>query len=273
MKQTTQPGASPGKPTGSRWLRRALWGVGAVALVGVAGFLVAPPLVKSVAETKLSELLHRPVSIEGLSINPYALSAEVRGLRVLEREGGATALSFASLYANVELESLFRGGAVVQEVKLVEPMVSVQRLEGQRYNWSDVIDEMLAKPDDGAKSHFAVHNIRIEKGRIEFDDRPAGLKHVVADLELGVPFVSNLPSQVETFVEPLLAMKVNDTPFEIRGKAKPFAADRESVVDLKFEGFDLTRYLAYLPVEKTFRLPSARRRRAGLRPPPGSRRP
>jgi uncharacterized protein involved in outer membrane biogenesis len=90
--------------------------------------------------------------IEGLSINPYALSAEVRGLRVLEREGGATALSFASLYANVELESLFRGGAVVQEVKLVEPMVSVQRLEGQRYNWSDVIDEMLAKPDDGAKS-------------------------------------------------------------------------------------------------------------------------
>lgn len=258
MKQTTQPGASPGKPTGSRWLRRTLWGVGAVALVGVAGFLVAPPLVKSVAETKLSELLHRPVSIEGLSINPYALSAEVRGLRVLEREGGATALSFASLYANVELESLFRGGAVVQEVKLVEPMVSVQRLEGQRYNWSDVIDEMLAKPDDGAKSHFAVHNIRIEKGRIEFDDRPAGLKHVVADLELGVPFVSNLPSQVETFVEPLLAMKVNDTPFEIRGKAKPFAADRESVVDLKFEGFDLTRYLAYLPVEKTFRLPSAR---------------
>lgn len=84
MKQTTQPGASPGKPTGSRWLRRALWGVGAVALVGVAGFLVAPPLVKSVAETKLSELLHRPVSIEGLSINPYALSA--RGL--LRRAAG-----------------------------------------------------------------------------------------------------------------------------------------------------------------------------------------
>ena len=258
MKQTTQPGGRPGKPTGGRWLRRALWGAGLVALVGVAGFFVAPPLVKSLTERQLTELLHRPVSIEGLSINPYALSAEVRGLRVLEREGGATALSFASLYANVELESVFRGGAVVQEVKLVEPMVSVQRLEGQRYNWSDVIDEMLAKPDDGAKSSFAVHNIRIEKGRIDFDDRPAGLKHVVADLELGVPFVSNLPSQVETFVEPLLAMKVNDTPFEIRGKAKPFAADRESVVDLKFDGFDLTRYLAYLPVEKTFRLPSAR---------------
>ena len=32
MKQTTQPGASPGKPTGSRWLRRALWGAGVVLM-------------------------------------------------------------------------------------------------------------------------------------------------------------------------------------------------------------------------------------------------
>jgi hypothetical protein len=54
MKQTTQPGGRPGKPTGSRWLRRALWGAGVVALVGVAGFFVAPPLVKSLAESSPS---------------------------------------------------------------------------------------------------------------------------------------------------------------------------------------------------------------------------
>jgi hypothetical protein len=66
------------------------------------------------------------------------------------------------------------------------------------------------------------------KGRIDFDDRPAKQKHVIAELDLGVPFVSNLPSQVETFVEPLLAMKVNDTPFEIHGKARPFSPIRES---------------------------------------------
>ncbi|WP_374264084.1 DUF748 domain-containing protein [Zoogloea sp.] len=243
---------------GPRPLKWALWGAGVVVAIGVAGALVAPPLVRSIAQDKLTELLHRPVTIDGVSINPYALSAEVRGFRMLEPDGRTPAASFASLYANVELESLLRGGVVVQEVKLVEPVVSVVRLEGRRFNWSDVIDEILAKPDDGSKSLFAVHNIRIEKGRIDFDDRPAQQKHVIADLDLGVPFVSNLPSAVETFVEPLLAMKVNDTPFEIRGKAKPFSASRESVVELKFDGFDLTRYVDYLPVEKTFRLPSAR---------------
>ena len=242
-----------------RPLKWALWGVGVMAVVGVAGFLVAPPLVKSIAEEKLSEQLHRKVTIEGISINPYALSAEVRGFRMLEPDGKATAASFASLYANVEAESLLRGGIVVQAVTLVEPVVSVVRIDAaNRLNWSDVIDEILNKPDDGSKSLFSVHNIRIEKGRIDIDDRPVGQKHSVADLELGVPFVSNLPSQVETFVEPLLAMTVNGTPFAVRGKARPFSPTRESVVDLKFDGFELPRYLAYVPIDKPFRLPSAR---------------
>lgn len=242
-----------------RPLKWALWGVGGIAAVGVAGFFVAPPLVKSIAQDKLTELLHRPVTIESVAINPFALSAEVRGFRMLEPDGKTPAASFASLYADVEAESIFRGGVVVQEVKLVEPVVSIVRLDANnRLNWSDVIDEILNKPDDGSKSHFAVHNIRVEKGRIDIDDRPVGQKHQVADLELGVPFVSNLPAQVETFVEPLLAMKVNGTPFEIHGKSKPFSATRESVVDLKFDGFELPRYLDYVPIDKPFRVPSAK---------------
>jgi uncharacterized protein involved in outer membrane biogenesis len=242
-----------GRP--ARW---ALWGAGVFALVGVVGFLLAPPLVRSVAQSTLSDLLHRPVSIEGVSINPYALSAEVRGFRMQERDSDATAASFTSLYVNVELESLFRGGVVVEELKLVEPVVSVVRLEGRRFNWSDVIDEILNKPDDGSSSHFAVNNIRVEKGRIDFDDKPEGRKHALTELELGLPFVSNMPSHVSTFVEPLLAMKVDEAPFEVRGKALPFSPNRESLVNLRIDRFDLTRYVDYLPVEKTFRLPGAR---------------
>ncbi|MBL8452158.1 MAG: DUF748 domain-containing protein [Zoogloea sp.] len=226
-------------------------------MIGVAGFLIAPPLVKSVAQGTLSDLLHRPVSIEGVSINPYALSAEVRGFRMQERNSDATAASFTSLYVNVGLESLFRGGVVVEELKLVEPVVSVVRLEGRRFNWSDVIDEILSKPDDGSSSHFAVNNIRIEKGRVDFDDKPEGSKHALTELELGLPFVSNMPSHVTTFVEPLLALKVDEAPFELRGKALPFSPNRESLVNLRIDRFDLTRYVEYIPGEKTFRLPGA----------------
>lgn len=241
-----------------RPVKWALWAAGILALVGVAGFLIAPPLVRSVAQNTLSDLLHRPVSIEAVSINPYALSAEVRGFRIQERDSDATAASFSSLYVNVELESLFRGGVVVEELKLVEPVVRVVRLEGRRFNWSDVIDEILNKPDDGSSSRFAVNNIRVEKGRVDFEDRPAGGKHALTELELGLPFVSNMPSHVSVFVEPLLAMKLDDSPFEVRGKALPFSPSRESLVNLRIDRFDLTRYVDYVPVEKTFRLPTAR---------------
>ena len=44
---------------GGRPLKWALWTAGVMAVVGVAGFLAAPPLVKSIAETKIGELLHR----------------------------------------------------------------------------------------------------------------------------------------------------------------------------------------------------------------------
>ena len=51
---------------GGKPLKWALWSAGVMAVVGVAGFLAAPPLVKSIAETKIGELLHRPVAIEGV---------------------------------------------------------------------------------------------------------------------------------------------------------------------------------------------------------------
>jgi hypothetical protein len=97
----------------------------------------------------------------------------------------------------------------------------------------------------------------LKKGGSDFDDKPEGRKHALTELELGLPFVSNMPSHVSTFVEPLLAMKVDDA-FELRGKALPFSPNRESLVNLRIDRFDLTRYVDYLPVEKTFRLPGAR---------------
>ena len=40
-------------------------------VVGVLGFLVVPPVLKSVLLSKLGEALHRDVAIESISLNPY----------------------------------------------------------------------------------------------------------------------------------------------------------------------------------------------------------
>ena len=112
----------------------------AIALFSVLGFFALPPIVKHVAVGKMSEMLHRPVAIKSISINPYALSLNVEGLEIKEQEGSDTFAGFDSLYVNLQAASLFRWGPVLNEIKLVNPTFRVVRAEADRFNFSDLIE-------------------------------------------------------------------------------------------------------------------------------------
>ena len=58
--------------------------VAVLAVIGIAGFFIAPPIVKSILVDKLSQTLKRPVSIQAIKINPYALTATIRGFEIKE---------------------------------------------------------------------------------------------------------------------------------------------------------------------------------------------
>lgn len=234
------------------------WVVGAVAAFAVLGFLVAPPIVRHVAETQLSTILQRPVSVGNVDINPFALSVTVEKLRIQEAEGEVEALGFDRAYVNLEAQSLVRGGVVLGAVQLDRPRFHVVRQQDGRYNWQDVIDSILAQPPSDKPTLFSVNNVEVSGGQVVFEDRAAGLTHTVDDLRLGLPFISNLPSKVDIYVEPALVLKVNGTPLALAGKSKPFSAGRESELTFNLAGLDLAPLVAYLPFEPSFRLPSAR---------------
>ncbi|MGE5663950.1 MAG: hypothetical protein ACM31I_06440, partial [Deltaproteobacteria bacterium] len=70
-----------------RWLRNSLIGTAAfLVVVAVAGFLVAPPILKNVLARKLSETLHRKAAIREIAVNPFALSVSVRGFLLDDRD-------------------------------------------------------------------------------------------------------------------------------------------------------------------------------------------
>jgi len=225
------------------------WTFGALATIGVLGFLVAPPIVHSKLEQELTRILHRKVTIESLRINPYALSVTMRGLRITERNSDATALAVEELYANASSSSLFRRAPVLSALRVVKPQVQITRVEGNRYNWSDLIDEFLNKPKDPNEppARFALANIEIVAGDVAFDDRPAGVKHSLAAINLAVPFVSSLPVDQEIITEPKFSATMDGTPVELAVKAKPFKATHDSTINLDIHGLDLTRFLEYVP--------------------------
>lgn len=215
--------------------------------IGILGFFVLPPLVKSILLDKLAEALHRPVSVHSVSINPYALSLQLDGLAVQEKGGGDTVAGFDSLYVNLESSALFRGGPVIGEVRLVGPRLKIVRQADKRYNFSDLIDEMLAKPES-PPSLFSVNNIQISGGSVEFDDRPMDEKHLLSEINLTLPFVSNMAYATESFVEPAFSAKLNGASLAIKGKSKPFAKSLDSELALDLDGFQLGKYLDYSPL-------------------------
>ncbi|MBK9088220.1 MAG: DUF748 domain-containing protein [Holophagales bacterium] len=239
--------------------RRALAGVAAALLLYAAvGFLVVPRIVLSKLPPALAAKLHRPVTLKGAKANPFTLSVTLEGLRVGEKEGTGAFVAVERLTANAQLSSIFHRGAVLSEVVLEGPSISIARTGPKTLSISDLIEEFSKVDPESKPARFSVANIRVERGAILFDDRPARTKHAVTELKVGVPFVSNLPVDQDVFTEPFLGAKVNGSPFELKGKTKPFSGTRETTLDIDLAGIDLPFYLAYVPAEWATRLTSGR---------------
>jgi uncharacterized protein involved in outer membrane biogenesis len=237
-------------------VRRSVIGlVSFLLLYTVFGFLILPAIIKSQAEKLVSETLHRPATVGEVKVNPYTLVVTLRDLRLTEPDGGAVFARLDGLTVNLSAQSAFRLAPVVQEVRLSKPYVRVVRKDAHHYNVDDIIERLGAQPKSDKRARFSVNNIQVEDGRVEFEDRPVKKTHVIADLKLGVPFISSLPADVDVFVEPMLSAKVNDTPVLIKGKARPFAEPKDAVVELNLDALDITRYLGYLPFQPRFKLP------------------
>jgi uncharacterized protein involved in outer membrane biogenesis len=243
-----------------RTLRIGWWALGLIVAFGIIGALVVPPVAKHYLVETLSRELKREVTINSLRINPYALSATVRGFVMKDRSGPEPALTFDELYVNASLASLFRMAPVLEGVRLVKPRLRFVRGADRRYSFQDLLDDSASQPGapEAVPLRFAVANIEVVDGRVDFDDQLEGVKHSLADIQLGVPFVSSLPVHQNINVEPRFAARLNDTPVELRAKSKPFKNSHDSTVSLEIRGLDLLRFLEYAPEEFPVKVRSAK---------------
>lgn len=222
-----------------------------LVLFGLLGFFAAPPLIRHIAEQQLSEQLDRPASIGRISLNPYTLNFEADRVHIGDRGGKGDFVDIERLIVRTSWSSIFRLAPIVDEVHLDSPRFTIVRYDAQRFNFSDLIEKFSKQPSkpDSKPAQFSISNIRIENGKITFDDRLLGVTHIVDEWRLGIPFIATLPSKTDIFVEPLLRARIDGSPLAIDGRTKPFAASRESEVSLRFEGLDVPKLLSYSPTK------------------------
>ena len=76
-----------------------------------------------------ARLLGRQVAIQEIKINPFALSAAVRGVSVKEPASPEVFVSFQELFVDLQAESLIRRGPILREIRLDRPYALLDRFE------------------------------------------------------------------------------------------------------------------------------------------------
>ncbi|MDO9273594.1 MAG: DUF748 domain-containing protein [Rugosibacter sp.] len=229
----------------SRWPRRLAITSGAltllIALFGLLGYFWLPGFAKNQLETLLSEKLHRSVTIGAIHVKPYTLEATVEDFKV------GDVLRFKSLYVDVSAATFSRRLPVANEVRLTAPELHLTRVGSDRLNVSDLLDEWLNKPDDGKPvPAFSINNIRLEGGRIVWQDNIEKHTGTLSEINLSLPTIANIPAEVDVFVHPAFAARLNGSPLKLAGDLRPFAASRDGQLQIDLENFDLTAALPYL---------------------------
>jgi len=233
-----------------------------LVVLGIAGFFIAPPLVKPFIMKKMSEALHRKASIEKIIINPYAVSVTLKGFSLEDPGKPKPFVAFDELYINADLaSSLFRRALILKKITLTNPYVGIARKTDRSYNFSDLLpkDENKPKPEKEEKPFFfSLNNIQIINGNIDFEDGPKKTNHTVRELNVSVPFISNIEYYLDNYVEPKFSAVINNNKFELAGKTQPFLTSRATSFDVNIQDLDIPYYLNYVPVEMNCKLKSAR---------------
>lgn len=249
------------------WLARlrlaAIVAAIALVVVGIVGVLAIPAAVRWGVETVATRELGRAVTVEQVRANPYTLRVTLRGLAVAGAPGEtAPLLTVREITANASLASLFRLAPVLDALKIDGLVANIVRLDANTFNFSDIVERVQAKPRaadaDDEPARFALNNIEIGDGTLNFDDRPTGRRHLVDQIRVGIPFLSSLPSHAEINVQPALHARLNGTPIDVEGHTRPFADTLESLIHVKLDELDIPTYLAYVPVRLNFAIPSGK---------------
>jgi flagellar motor protein MotB len=233
-----------------------------LVLFGIAGFFIAPAVLKPLIIKNILEVLHRKTSVDKININPFALSVTIKGFSIEDPGMKSPFVAFDELYLSADaVSSIFRRALILRKISLKNPYFGISRKQDGSYNFTDLIPKGEEKPKPVKEEKpflFSLNNIQIINGKIDFHDEPNQTNHTVREMNLSIPFASNIEYYLKEYIEPKFSAIINDNKFELAGKTQPFLKSRATSFDLNIQDLDIPFYLKYVPVKMNFKLNSAR---------------
>lgn len=258
-----------------RWVtyaRRTLMVVVALLLVyGVGSWLLLPSYLRTNISEQVQKNLGRKLDIGEVRFAPFALSVTMNDLVLYEADQPVPAVKVKSAVVNLSLASLFRQALVMDELRIEQPEIQLVRIFGDsvtssngtssklagRYNFSDILTRFNSTPKSANPLQFALANIQVKNGAITFQDQVLKKQTRLDQIQIGVPFLSNFPTAVESDVQPALSARINGANFALKGRSKPFVDSLDTSLAIDIHAIELADYVEYLPQALPVKLQTA----------------
>ena len=232
------------------WLRRAVWVLLGVLLLWLLGWLALPPLLRSQGEKWAGVALGRTVHIGRVEFAPWALQLTLHDIAVAKAQGEGAQLTVQRVYVDLAASSVLRLAPVLDALEVDQPVLHLEQTRPGHYDVDDILARLAADepaPQPAPLPRFALYNVVVRDGAVDFVDHTVERTHALRDLQLRVPFLSSLASKREIKVEPRLAFELNGSRFDSSAQSTPFLSSHHTQARLHLADFDLAPYLAYVP--------------------------
>lgn len=177
-----------------------LWVLAGLLLYSLAGFLIAPWIARGMLPDRLGAMLGREARVEAVRINPFVLSAEIRGFSVIG-ESGRPMLAIDTLYANFQLSSAFRRAWTFAEISLNGPYFEFVRYPDGSHSfgrlWSSAAQDASTGSAAGRTPRLIVSRLVVQAGAMDFVDLtlPEELRQAIGPIDFELTNLSTLPER------------------------------------------------------------------------------
>ncbi len=194
----------------SRQRKLIIWSLSLFAAYTVTGFLILPPIIRSVAARQLTKQLDRQVTIQNVKLNPFALSATVDGLLIKDKDGQPF-VSWDEVYVNFQLSSFFGHPWVFKEISTTRPFIRAQMNKDGTFNFSDLVTKFVPNTP-GAAPEKPAAPLALHIERLHIDGAAAAL----TDLTRRRPF-TRIIGPLDVNLENFKTDPENENPYSFAG--------------------------------------------------------
>ncbi len=235
-----------------------------LVLAALAAWLV-PKAVRGALTQDVSELLGRPVQVGEIRFNPFTLALRAQDI-VIEQPQADPLLQIGELDLRVAWRSIVMFAPVIDRLHIDRPRIALVRQDTARFNFSDIVDRLAARaaerpaepePADAGPPRFSLNNLSLTGGVISLDDHVTSRRQTIDELTLGIPFLSSFGYATDIDVQPAVHMRINGSPFDLSGTARPFEAVPTSTLDVTLDGVSSTNGPTSRPLSLPVKVKSA----------------